>query len=102
MKSDITEQEKKTFNQASINDNKIVSEQPEHGIYSSKVLWQKQFFCSEPGCQQKTYLTRRINMSIMAKLFKTEPVDYFQPLCEEHFQITHGSGIVAMSEVNSL
>jgi hypothetical protein len=94
----LTEQEKKAFNQASINNNKIISEQPEHGIYSSKVYWQKPFYCCEPGCQEKTCLTRRINMSVVAKMLGKEPVDYFQALCETHFRETHAIGMLEIAE----
>jgi hypothetical protein len=95
----LTEQEKKAYNQAVINDNKIISEQPEHGIYSSKVLWQKPFYCSEKGCQLRTHITRRINVSVVAKLLKREVDDYYEPLCEEHFQRSHASEVVEMSQV---
>lgn len=94
----LTEQEKKEYNQALMKDNKIISEQEEHGVISSKVYWQKPFYCNEKGCQKKTCLTRRINLSVVAQILGKEPVDFFQPLCEKHFQITHAYGKVAIAE----
>ena len=94
----LSEQEKEDFNRDLIDKNKIISEQAEHGIYSSKVIWQKPFYCHEKGCQEKTCLTRRINMSVVAKMLGKEPVDFFEPLCEEHFQKTHMIGMLMMAE----
>ena len=94
----LTEQEKTDYNRSLMDGNKIISEQPEHGIYSSKVYWQKPFYCHEKGCKEKTCLTRRINLSVVAKMLGKEPVDFFEPLCEEHFQKTHAIGMLMMAE----
>jgi hypothetical protein len=95
---ELTEIQKKAYNQTVINDNKIISEQEEHSVYSSKVYWQKPFICCEPGCQEKTCLTRRINLSVVAKMLGKEPEDFFQPLCERHFRETHAIGMLEIAE----
>jgi len=94
----LTEQEKTSYNRSLMDENKIISEAPEHGIYSSKVYWSLPFYCHEKGCQEKTCLTRRINMSVVAKMLGKEPVDFFEPLCETHFQKTHMIGMLMMAE----
>ena len=95
----VTEEEKKSFNQAAINDNEIVSVEPEHDLVSSKVMWQKPFFCSTPGCQEKTFVTRRFNMSAVGKMFNKEAEDYFQPLCLIHYAESHAEQVIEMSKV---
>lgn len=94
----LTEEQKRDFNKALAKTNKIVSEQAEHGIFSSKVLWEKPFYCNRKGCQKKTCLTRRINLSIVAERLGTEPIDFFEALCERHYEVTHAYGMVAMAE----
>jgi hypothetical protein len=94
----LTEQEKKDFNHALVNSNRIISEQPEDGEISSKVLWEKPFYCNEKGCQKKTCLTRRLNVSIIAKMIGKEVSDFYEPLCKKHYEITHAYGLVKIAE----
>jgi hypothetical protein len=96
----LTQQEKADYNHALVNSNRIISEQPEHAEISSKVLWEKPFYCNEKGCQKKTCLTRRLTLSIIAKMIGKEVSDFYEPLCERHYQSTHAYGKVALAELD--
>jgi hypothetical protein len=96
----LSQEEKERFNRAvKITDTNILTEQDEHGEYSSKIYWKKPFFyCIFNGCQKRTNLSRKLCIANMAKQLGLEGKDLFGHLCEEHYAVTHAFGLVKIAE----